>query len=317
MSDKLIINVDASALKESACRRRLFLNVVMGYREATQYSDVEFGSAFHEFIKVMKETNDTACAILATKKRFDVPMKIKQKKQYMTETFLLNTCLHYWTNWLMQDQYETIKLDGKPMVEVKFSYPYYSDDVVEINLCGTIDDISLHKHGTFGLRDYKTTSLYDQSSYLSGYALSPQLMFYRMLISYYARSYPSSIFAEMDRRNVGCFIDAIFLAGKDKPPEYKRSEVFLFKPAQMLEFEQLIHKRVMELVEDIKTYRDVLPPREGMINGACITIYGQCKFFAACLQEENDLTMMMLNRQYIQRKYDPLSFGKEHEQTSK
>jgi hypothetical protein len=304
---KLILKVNASALKESACMRRLYWIVVSGYKEKLNKNDVEYGSAFHEFVKSMKENPGRYdLAVAAATKRFDVPMEIKPEKVYMNSTHLLQTCMSFWENWVTKDQFETVKdAQGKPLVELKFSYPYYSDDQVEVQLCGTIDDICKHKHGTYALRDYKTTSVYKTDEYLSAYALSSQLMFYRMVLDYYSRTYPTSLFAEINKKDVACMIDAVFLRGKSAPVEFKRSEVFIFNRTQMDEFEHLVYKKVMELVAIVKENK--LPVREGMLNGACQTVYGHCKFFGACKQPDDVSAQHMLTRFFKQEPYDPLN----------
>lgn len=312
MSQKLILRVDASALKESSCARRFYWNVVSGYRTRLNSNDIEFGSAFHEFVKTMRENpGNYAMAIKAAQERYAVPMEFKEKKQYMNATYLTRVCMDFWQNWVEQDMFETVVKDGKPLVELKFSYPYYADDDVEVLLCGTIDDICKHRHGTYALRDYKTTSVYDKAAYLSAYMLSPQLMFYKMIVDYYGRTYPESIFGELSQKNIACMIDGIFLAGAAKPPAFERSEVFVFHRAQMEEFEQLVKQRVLALVAHVKA--NVLPMREGMINGACQTVYGKCKYFNACIQNDDIARTHILNRHFIQQEYNPLKFGAEHE----
>ena len=150
---KILLRVDASAVKESSCSRRFFWNVVSGYREKLNTNDVEFGSAFHEFIKVMKlNGGNYAEAIMAAVERFNVPMEIKKDKQYLTAQYLQRLCIRYWDEYVKQDSFETLTgSDGKALVEEKFSFPYYADDQVEVALCGTIDDLCKHKHGTVAL----------------------------------------------------------------------------------------------------------------------------------------------------------------------
>jgi len=315
MAEKLIIRIDASALKESSCLRRFYWNTISGYRSRVNTNDLEFGSAFHEFVRVMKgDPGNYAAAVKAAQDRYKVPMDIKEKKQYMTATYLTNLCISFWQEWVEKDDFETVVKDGKPLVELKFSYPYYADDQVEVLLCGTIDDICKHKHGTYALRDYKTTSVYDSVAYLSGYLLSPQLMFYKMIVDYYGRTYPNSLFGELSTKNIACFIDGVFLSGASKPPSFKRSDVFVFNARQMAEFEKLVNQRVMELVAYVK--QNVLPDRQGMVNGACQTVYGKCKYFNACIQSDEIGTIAALNKHFIQAEYNPLKFGMEHDKTT-
>jgi hypothetical protein len=312
---KIILNVDASALKESGCVRRFYWSVVKGYRAPLQTNDVEFGSAFHEFVKVMRfNPGRYDLAVAAATKRYSVPMDIKPEKSYMTVNYLLNVCLLWYENYDKQDSFVTVvePVSKRPMVEAKFSVPYLITPELEVNLCGTIDDVCKHKHGTYALRDYKTTSVWKKEQYLSGYALSPQLMFYRMILKKYADLYPDSIFAEINKVGLCCFIDGVFLAGAKAPPTFARSEMFNFPAAQMEEFECLVSKKIDELVYYVLNNK--VPQRTGMLNGSCQTVYGDCKFFAPCRQIDDISTQHLLNRYFIQKPYNPLKFGDEHKQ---
>lgn len=307
MSTKQIIKLNASALKESACSRRLYLTVVEGYKEQLNFNDIEYGSAFHEFVKVMRQQPERYdLAVAAAQKRYSVPMRFKDNKSYMNETHLLNTCMSFWQQWVAKDSYTTVVHSGKPLVELQFCIPYYADDEVEVQLCGTIDDICKHQHGTYAFRDYKTTSVYKTDEYLASYELSPQLMFYRLAIDYYSRAYPASVFAEINKyENIACFIDAIFLRGAKAPPEFKRSRVFVFSKHQLDEFERQLRVAVLELVKLVKA--KVMPDRQGMINNACQTPYGTCKFANACRQLDETAFRHVLNNHFKQETYDPLS----------
>ncbi len=308
MHSKVILRVDASALKESACTRRFYWNCVAGYRARLNTNDIEFGSAVHEFIRVMKcNPGRYDLAVKAAQDRYKVPMEQKPDKVYMTAEYLTKTCMNFWQQWVEKDDYQTLVVNGQPLVEQKFSYPYYVDDVVEVLLCGTIDDLCQHKStNAYGIRDYKTTSVYKKDQYLAGYMLSPQLMFYRLIATYYGRTYPESVLGQLATKGAACFIDGIFLQGASKPAEFKRSEIFQFNERQMLEFEKLVAERIQNLVKYVKA--DILPAREGMINGACQTVYGQCKYFGPCTQSDEVGEYHMLNRYFIQQEYNPLQF---------
>lgn len=304
---KQIIRVDASALRESACMLRFYRTVVQGYRVPINSNDMEFGSAFHVFVAEMKRTKgNIGLAIQATQKRWRVPMEVKYKKKYMDETFLLTTCMNFWEQFGSKDEFVTLEHDGKPMVEVKFSWPYYVDDTLEILICGTADDICKHKRGTYAIRDYKTTSSWDQQEYLYGYKLSPQLLTYRLILRYYAKRYPDSIWNVIERSGCCVFIDGIFINGKDKPVEFIRSEVEAIAEDKLAEYEKLLARKVAELVDVVKS--NVIPVREGLLNGACHTVYGHCKFFDACAAPDNIAAEHVLRRNFIQKTYDPLTF---------
>lgn len=303
---KQIIRVDASALKESSCMLRLYRTVVQGYRAPISTNDMEYGSAFHQFVATMKQTGEMGLAIQAAQKRFDVPMEIKYEKKYLDANHLIETCMLFWETFASRDEFVTLTHDGKPMVEVKFSWPFYKDDDVEVHICGTADDICKHKRGTYAIRDYKTTSVGKVQQYMHGYKLSPQLLTYRLILRYYARAYPTSIFATIENSGCCVFIDGIFLRGKDKDPEFVRSEVEPIAEDKLTEYEELLHKTIRELVALIKSPSNLR--RDGLLNGACHTIYGHCKFFNACAAPDDIARDHVLRRNFITKPYDPLSF---------
>lgn len=310
---KLTIHVDASALKESSCMLRFYRTVVEGWREPLQNNDVEFGSALHLFVATMKRTGGNyAAAVKAAQERYRVPMNMKPRKAYMTEQFLIKTCLDFWQRWIDKDQFETIKADnGEPLVELKFSWPYYEDDNLAIMIAGTIDDVSKHKQGIHALRDYKTTSMYDSTEYLSAYKLNPQLMLYTWICRQYAKKYPDSMFAKIAHLGFGCFIDGIFLRGKDKEPEFVRSEIFQFKDWEMDEFESELANKVANLRNMIMLGRlnpQYKFPRDGILTNSCSTNYGPCKFAKVCSMPDNEAAQIILERDYIKKPYDPATF---------
>ena len=304
---KRIFKLDASAASTSSCGRRLYNTVVLGYRSPLNNNDMEFGSAFHLFIKVMKLTGgDYAQAIKAATERYSVPMNVKRQKQYMDTTFLLKCCMDYWQKFAEKDDFVTqcSPESGKALVELKFEWPFYQDDELEIILAGTIDDICKHKHGTWAIRDYKTTSAGDIDEYLRGYRMSPQLLFYRYVMGRYAWAYPDSIFAELCKRNCACFIEGIFIRGKDKPLEVKRSDMFQFTEADLNEFEILLTRKVERLVEMIK---HEIPMREGLLNGACDAKF-RCPYFDLCAANDDTVRDHLLRRNFIIKPYDPATF---------
>jgi len=212
-------------------------------------------------------------------------------------------------DYLEASDFETLinPTTGQPLVELKFEIPYYTDEFCEVYLCGTIDDLCKHRSGCYAVRDYKTTSVWDSKDYLLGYALSPQLMFYRMAVEWHAAQYPNSIFAEMiSKGTLACFVEGIFLNGKDKEPVYLASEKHQFTDDKMEEFKTLLNKQIKRLVTHVSA--GVKPYREGMFNGACQTVYGKCKFFHVCNALDEVHAQHLLNNNFVQKPYDPLNY---------
>lgn len=311
---KTIIKLDASALKESSCLLRTFYTIHKGYRQAINTIDVQYGLAFHAFVARMKMGNgDFSAAIREAKEIFAKPSIMKSKKQWMTEPHLLKTCMDYWTQVAMTDDWHTI-VEGEPLVELKFAIPYYQDDEVEVMLCGTIDDICRRgENGVYAVRDYKTTSSWNIKEYMDGYRLSPQLIFYVFIMQLYAKHYPDSIVSKIVGQSglqLGAMIEGIFLKGEAKPPEFVKSEVFYFKAEQMEEFQMILNDKIREIVTMIKeANRGFGIPRYGMLNGSCTTIYGKCKFADACSANDINARQHVLNNNFIVKSFDPLKYN--------
>lgn len=308
---KRIIKIDASSLKKSACGLQFYYQVVEGYRQKQLNNDICFGVAFHIYVAVMKRTGGNFKeATEATLKYFrGADMIIKSNKRYMTENYLLKTCQDYWFQRGNNDDFVTLNDEqGKPLVELGFQWPIYEDPELAVLVAGTIDDLCKHKRGAYALRDYKTTSMWDKKAYLDQYYLSSQLMIYRLTVRKYAAMYPQSIFAELEQKNVHCFIEGIFCSGADKPIEFQRSDVFQFGESQLNDLETLLRLATLKLVTNIKAGK--LPLREGMINDACSGKFGSpCEFFDACRAPDLISAKHILTRNFIQKPYDPLSFN--------
>ena len=307
--NKIVLRLDASALSKSSCMLRLYRTVVEGYRAQFNTNDMEYGSAFHLFISTMKQTRgNLGLALGAARKRFvEAKMIVKPQKKYMDDVHLLKSCQEFWEYFGSKDDFITLDdAEGNPMTEVKFSWPYYCDDEVEVNIVGTVDDLCRHRRsGAYAIRDYKTTSSYDAIEYLRGYKLSPQLLTYRLIIRYYAKKYPESVFAEMERNGCLVFIDGVFIRGKDKPIEVIRSECEPIAEDKLVEYEKLLAKKVAELVAVVKD--PSLLSRDGLLNGSCHTIYGHCKFFDACSAPDSIARDHVLRKNFVKKPYDPLS----------
>jgi hypothetical protein len=309
---KTLIILDASALKESACGLRLFRNVVLGYRGKLNYNDIEFGSAFHLFRKIFREKGMAGMAegmMAATDYFNNKPMLVKHNKKYLDVLFLQKTCLSYATTY-ENDNFKPVVDGGEALLELTFSFPYYVDDEVEILMAGTMDEIGKFINGTYAVCDAKTSSVWNIEDYFRSYYLSPQLLFYRWTLRKYAEMFPDTIYAKINMHDVALFIDGIFYKGKDAEPIFKRSEVFLFEDAKLNEFEQLLHREVMKLVADVKKFRadpTYQPMRQGMINGACETVYGHCKYHAACAAKQAEWSEAVLKNNFVQRFYNPLA----------
>ena len=329
--EKTTIILDASALKESSCKLRLFNNVVLGYKEHVNNNDIEWGQAMHKFRSTFRQEGyDGYAKGIAEACEYwrRIPKHVKSNKKYLDEQFLMLACAGYATRY-SKDSYEPLevppyklpaelaeKLGGKilKLIEphTRFMFPYYVDDEVEVLMAGTMDGIGKWNNGIICIDDLKTSSVWDTKAYFESYRLSPQLMFYKWALGKYIEAFPDSFLADLRGEDIGCFIDGVFYAGKEKPINFQRSEVFNYKEAQLRELEALISSTVNRLVSSIKLWRldpNYRPFREGMLNGACQTVYGQCKYFGPCSAPDLESRNFILEGTFKRAEYNPMMWG--------
>jgi hypothetical protein len=230
----------------------------------------------------------------------------------MTVGHLKQLLFYLQEDFLSKDDFQVLQIDGKPLVEKNFALPYYSDDDIEVILCGTMDKIGKVKNSNYAVGDYKFTSVWNSVEYLASYALSPQLLFYTLALKLYAKIAPDSDIGKIGLTPVSAFIDGVFLGPDAKKVKLERSELFTFKQKQLDEFERLMMSKIMELKEEaIRLEADVTYeiPRYGMFNGACQTHYGLCKYFRVCSAPDKISRDMMLEKFFTKKEYNPLNFN--------
>jgi hypothetical protein len=259
----------------------------------------------------MYKTGDMALARDNALAAFRVPKIESPKALYLSdERHMIYTGFDVWNNYALTDEsFDLLKMpDGKPATEVTFSIPFYEDDIIQANICGTEDSIGTIRHGCHAIRDWKTTSHWDAQSYLEGYRMSHQLRFYVLSLKIMHRHFPDSVLGKIGGTKVGAFIDAIFL--KDKASEMKvmRSAVFQFSDGDMTSFEQSLVRRLRQLSEAIADGSVML--KEGIVNNTCELKYNKCPYYAVCAVQNPDIENLLLLKNFDKRPYDPLARDK-------
>jgi PD-(D/E)XK nuclease superfamily len=302
-----IINIDSSSLSQSSCILNWYRTAVLGYREKVSGVSLVYGSAVHKFIDTMYQTNcNLAKARTAAFEVFEKPkFSTSSNAHLMDKNHLLITCFNVWEESIVKDKsYEVVAIDGKPCTEMTFSFPYYEDDAIVVNLCGTIDTIGKIHNGCYCIRDFKTTSRFNHKEYLADYKMSKQLRFYTLAMKLMAERYPDSALGKIGATDIGCRIDAIFLNKKASDNQYLSSDVYIFKKETMDEFRSVLDGMLKKLSHHVK--RNSFP-REGIVNDTCKTTY-KCKFWNVC-GAPIEFQDIMLKRDFQQVNYNPLAFG--------
>jgi hypothetical protein len=316
---KKLIMLDASAIGEASCKLRLFNNVVLGYTPGRWNNDTECGSALHIFRKIFRDKGMAGVpeGIEAAVKYFTTkPNILKSEKEYLTPEFLSEVCLLYSLKY-NNDNFEPIAYNGQHLTELRFCFPqpFYVDDVMEILMAGTIDEVGKFKAREYGIGDLKFTSLWNKRKFFNAYQLSQQLRFYRWTLKEYARFFPDSIYATIHNSGaVVSFIDGVFhkqLQGKGSV-EFERSHEIIYHDEELVEFEEELKQLVLgEFVPIVRNYliNGVIPGRDGILKRACQTVYGDCKYTNSCIFSNKEVRQMELETKFVRRDYDPLSHG--------
>lgn len=318
----ITINLDSTSLGSSGCILDLVRTLVgdvstpeLGaYREKTLGPSLVYGIAVHKFIDTMYKTGGNfPLARDAAKKSFAIPCHSDDKKKWLRdEKHLITTCYVVWSHYIETDSsFEILSMpqgeglpDG-PSTEINFSLPYYKDDVIDLNLCGTIDTVGKFKNGCYAIRDWKTTSSWKSDTYFEQYELSRQLRLYTLACKLMAERYPDSIMGKIGATRMGAFIDGVFLKANANETECKRSEVFTYSDKQIAEFKETLDYKIQQLSMAIRFNHF---PKQGILTGACEKKFQHCRFWFAC-KNDDSVAEVLLKRDFTRKMYNPLAFN--------
>jgi hypothetical protein len=295
--EKIRVFINASALKTSGCIRRAYWHSVIRYRSTKSSVEAEFGKAVHTFINVYRQTDGNANLALKEAKAEFAAAKYPKlpKKEWMNEQRLEAACIFWQSHWLAEDDdlKTLVGPTNQPITELKGAIPYWSNDHVEVVLDFVIDDLC--RKGTSGaycVRDYKTTGAWDIPTYLADYRLSPQLLFYYIVIEHYAKFYPDSIYAEMMNKGFGCLIEGIFLKqyGEIK---IQRSDMFMYDTELVEGFRTVLNKFVVEVA--MAAQANIVPPPQGILTNSC----KYCDFKKVCGAVDPVAGSYVLDNQFV------------------
>lgn len=310
MKTKKIILLNASALRISSCNRRLHYIVIDGYKKSLNSINIEFGSAFHLIPKQVYQDGDFNAGLSAAQQYLaNTPHVADPKKKYLN-AFMLSKVGYDWNTSELHknDSFEVLRdTDGKALVEVQCAIPYYTGENVEIILCLTIDKICVHRTSKLIAEgDFKTTSSWDEVEYLRGWILNTQRYFYNIALrKMIESSSPSSILHKYKGKDVGSFVDAVFIKSSGET-SIRRTDVHVFTQEQRDEYERLLYNLCLWFDAN---NMNILPDREGLLNDSCSeNKYGsKCDFFDVCACNDSIAAEHVLNRNFVKKPYDPLN----------
>ena len=296
---------DASALKLSSCERRMFYEVVIGYRESLINNMMQFGIATHKFREHWRGTGNFGEAIKKAVNHYsNTPMNVVPEKDYLTPEFLKELCLKYYLKY-QKDDWTTVKYKDQPLLEIGFAFPFLETLSCEVLIAGTIDDI-MQKNSDIAVVDLKTTGAWKVQYYLNGYRMSPQLRLYLWALREYKELYPDIFPENIDPYNLCAFIEGAFYAGANTENiQFIRSESFFYK--DIPEFKKQVEAVVKITCDNTDKYLQdgTLPPKNGILNNSC----SGCKYFNACAQPDEIAAKDFLDKHFITKVYNPLKFN--------
>lgn len=309
-----IIYIDASALKDFACRRKFYWNTIVGWKAKTNWGAdyrMEYGTAFHKFLEDYYSNKPVTNAIDRALKHYEPVNKCVPADDYR-DLFHLEMSV---TNYVKTQprEHDNLKANkgftGEYLTEQKFSIPYkIINDKYVIVLCGTIDLIGMY-NGIPCIADHKTTSG-NPRNYFDEYELGIQPMFY---------CYIDKL---VNKRNdvLPFLINGIFLKKQTDKVITKggwdgalvqRSNLMFFSKDQMSMFEEWLGSCIAQIVTSLQATSSFSMENDPELS-ACKTPYGLCKYFKVCKMGDNvEHRNMILNSFYERKHYNPLLFGKE------
>jgi len=306
--NKRVIQLNSSALRRSACKRRLAYTLA-GYREIAVGNDIVFGTCFHEFVARYRvngaDLNDAITVGWAARDR-EPHVYTKLRREYLNDiNFFKQVCL-LWT--IERSDWTTMCVGGEHLVEMTWAIPFYEGEFVEIVLVGTIDDVCTHNHneGVMAIRDYKTTSVKTPDEYFDKYRMSLQLMFYYFGMNRSCELNSKSSLAQQWLRAParGAFIEGVFIDSKPMATRISTSQLFEFSAERLHEFEL----QLREVCRSLDHPEDHEFPREGLVNAACESEgYGRkCAFFDACCANSRENHDAIMRSSFSKETYSPL-----------
>ena len=318
--NKTIINIDSTSLGKSSCILNFYRTVVGsinpetnqsegGYREKAMNPSMVYGIGLHKFIDVMYKTKGhiPTARTEANKLFNEIPKYNDEKKLWLSDIKHFQvTCYNVWTEYVETDsEFQVIEMDGQAATEKTFAIKYWEDDYTIIYLCGTIDTIGKIAGGCYCIRDWKSTSAWDNVGYFKQYELSRQLRIYTLALKLMAEREPESVLGKIGAQQTGACIDAVFLKSSPAETVYKRSEIYVYKQKDLDAFRATLDETCLKLSGAVRTG---YIPKEGIINGSCDGKWGKCSFWNCCAKDDN-IAEILLDRDFKRVLYNPLAFN--------
>ena len=292
--DRYILRIDASAYKESACYLKFYYTTVRGLRSSYMNHKMEYGTAYHKALETFYATGDKAESLNQALSHYSNPEIIIPDSDWRTAGHLANCITQYFETYDEGDGLKVERHEGKPLLEMKFGFPFYTNGFIDVIICGTIDFIGTY-FGQNVICDHKSTAVTTIDRYLDSYRMSTQIMLYTLVMR---KLFPD--------RNYQALINGIFLSrtGKNK---FQRSPILDYSDTKLAYFEQHLTQTIVKFVElltkNLKEDKNYFLPNFN----CCETKFGMCKFVKIC--NAGDFGEAVIENDFYSKPYNPLNFN--------
>lgn len=192
-----------------------------------------------------------------------------------------------------------------PATEINFKIPYYEDDIIKVYLCGTIDRIGKFTNGCYCIRDWKTTSSWEEG-YFTQYELSRQLRLYTLAVKLMGQMHPDSVIGQVGLTEFRTAIDGIFLRANANETNVQMSDTFYYNEKDLAEFRKTLDDKILEISNAVRTQYF---PKQGILTGACEKKFSRCLYWAVC-KSNDEIAQVLLNRDFKRAPFNPLAYNK-------
>lgn len=309
---KWIMMFDASAYSRSDCHRNMFYLIVKGLTSGKKDHKMEYGTAFHaalgHYYTHKRHTTPEvdlkrlqAESVGHAVRHFMSPDIEIPDDDYRTPSHLIG-CLGQYFNLYAVDPLEVLVLnlpDGtkRELVEQKFCIPFYSDNLLEICLSGTMDLVA-YLFDQLVIIDHKSTSATSPYYYLQEYNTSTQLMMYSFI---FRKLFPTLVDSYW---GIGTMINGIFLRKSGKN-DFRRSDVIHFYDETIAAFERHLGETVTRLALSFhQWFHNNVEFAQNFTQ--CHSKFG-CPYIGICTAGALDRENILQNN-YVLREYNPLLF---------
>jgi hypothetical protein len=307
--NKTEINLSSSGLGHAGCILNLHRTVVEGYKETAISSRLIYGTAFHKYIDVMYKTGGhiPTAREEAVKVFTSIPMIDDRKSLHISDVnHMTSVALFAWQLCVLPDkEFDMLEVNGKPASELTYSIKFYEDDYVIVNWCGTLDRLGKIKNGIYLIRDWKTTSSWDNRGYFEQFEMARQPLGYVLALKLMSEMYPDSALGKIGASPVGAQFDGVFIKPAINEVKFHKSPVYQYTPERIQEFRDLLTAQCVKLSKHIQQNHF---PKEGLANGSCQGKWGKCLFWNVC-QHPQPVADILLKRDFSKKVFNPLAYN--------